>query len=95
MNISTTNFIELYETVLTRKGQITVPIGIRKRWRLKRGDKVGFRVIGPNVMLEPKGSVIAFTAGMFHTTKSTKTAERLRREAETAIAKETTERVKP
>lgn len=94
MNTSTTNFEEFYETVMTRKGQITVPVGIRKRWRLKRGAKIGFKVTGRNVLIEPRGSVISYTAGMFHKTIATKTAERLRIDSETAIARETIERTK-
>lgn len=94
MNISTTNIGEWYETVLTRKGQITLPADIRKRWRLKRGNKVGFRVIGKNVLIEPRGSVVTSTAGMFRRLKPPKTTEQLRKDTETAIAQETIERAK-
>ncbi|HBN83285.1 MAG TPA: AbrB/MazE/SpoVT family DNA-binding domain-containing protein [Clostridiales bacterium] len=37
---------------ITSKGQITIPIQIRKRLNLKEGDKVVFMTEGDNVIIE-------------------------------------------
>ena len=50
-------------TVITRKGQVTIPAEIRKSMGLKLGDKVAFRVDRERVELVPAGSVVARTMG--------------------------------
>ena len=46
MNISTT-----YETIVTRKGQITLPAEVRRQLGLKRADRVQVSVRGDTVQL--------------------------------------------
>ncbi len=52
-------------TVMTRKGQITVPVEIRRALGLKEGDKVAVSLEDGHARLVPYGSVAARTAGIF------------------------------
>lgn len=55
-------------TVITRKGQITVPAEVRKALGLKQGDKVAIVLSDetpPEVTLRPYQSVVERTAGIF------------------------------
>src|SRR5690348_1672903 len=54
----------LYSSTLTRKGQITVPVEIRRRLGLERGDKVVFVEEGDVVLLKPAQSIAERTAGI-------------------------------
>jgi antitoxin PrlF len=49
---------------LTYKGQVTIPVEIRRRLGLKRGDKVAFVQQGDTVTLKAALSVTERTAGM-------------------------------
>ncbi len=80
-------------TVITRKGQVTVPAEIRRELGLKRGDKVAFIIVNGEVRLAPSGSVVERTAGAFKARGPALTAERLRESAERAMAEEAVERV--
>src|SRR3954452_10577852 len=54
-------------TQVTRKGQVTVPVAIRKALGLKEGDKVAFTLAGagkPQVMLQPVSSATERTFGI-------------------------------
>ena len=51
-------------SVVTRKGQVTVPAEIRQALGLKQGDKVAFLLEGRTVRLTPAESVVARTAGL-------------------------------
>jgi len=44
-----------FETTVSSKGQVTVPIGIRKRLGVKGGDRVRFVVKEGDVVLRPAG----------------------------------------
>lgn len=79
-------------TVVTRKGQVTVPADIRRELGLKQGDKVAFVVDQGEVKLVRKGSVVERTAGIFKGRGPVLTAEELREAAEKAIAEEAVER---
>ena len=79
-------------TVVTRKGQVTVPADIRRELGLKKGDKVAFIVDQGSVKLVRKGSVVKRTAGVFKGRGPVLTAEELREAAEKAIAEEAVER---
>ena len=79
-------------TVVTRKGQITIPVEIRRALGIKQGDKVSLVLEGNEVRLSRTGSVVAATAGIFRTGKRALPASKLRRLAEEAIAEEVTER---
>jgi AbrB family looped-hinge helix DNA binding protein len=51
-------------TVVTRKGQVTIPVEIRKALGIKEGDKVAFVLEDDQVKLTRKGSVVEQTAGL-------------------------------
>ena len=79
-------------TIVTRKGQVTIPADIRRALGIKEGDKVAFVIEGDQVKLTRKGSVVEQTAGAL---KSDIPALSLREErdaAEQAIAEEALER---
>ena len=53
-------------TVVTRKGQVTVPAEVRKALHLKQGDKVAFELpesAGGTVAMRRVGSVVEQTFG--------------------------------
>jgi antitoxin PrlF len=79
-------------TIVTRKGQVTIPADIRRALGIKEGDKVAFVLEDDQVKLTRKGSVVEQTAGAL---KSDIPALSLREErdtAEQAIAEEALER---
>jgi len=43
----------MYSTSITQKGQVTIPVLIRKKLGLKTGQKVVFRDRGKDVIIEP------------------------------------------
>jgi AbrB family looped-hinge helix DNA binding protein len=48
-------------SVVTRKGQVTLPAEIRRRWGLKQGDIVTFTVTDDQVQVSPaKASITDF-----------------------------------
>ncbi|HLQ31337.1 MAG TPA: AbrB/MazE/SpoVT family DNA-binding domain-containing protein [Chloroflexota bacterium] len=75
-------------TVVTRKGQITVPAEIRKTLGLHVGDKVALSLEDNEVRLKRADSVVARTAGIFRTAQPPLSAEQLREAAEIAIAED-------
>jgi AbrB family looped-hinge helix DNA binding protein len=79
-------------SVVTRKGQITIPAEFRKALGLKEGDKVALSLEEGKVRLSPSESVVMRTAGVFKTDEPAKTAEELRVLAEEAIAADVIER---
>jgi AbrB family looped-hinge helix DNA binding protein len=79
-------------SVVTRKGQITIPAEFRKALGLKEGDKVALSLEEGKVRLSPSESVVTRTAGVFKTDEPAKTAEELRVLAEEAIAADVMER---
>ena len=52
-----------YASHLTRKGQVTIPIAIRRQLGLERGDTVAFVQQGETVTLKPAQSIAERTAG--------------------------------
>lgn len=82
-------------TVVTRKGQVTIPAEIRKSMGLRQGDKVAFRVDEDRVELVPAVSVVDRTMGALKSNEKPLTAKQLRRAGEEAIAGEAFERSKP
>lgn len=71
--------------VLTRKGQITIPLLIRQQFDLEEGDRVDFVVEKQEIKLIPQKSAVLSTAGIFKTKKPAFSAEKLRRLAEEAM----------
>jgi AbrB family looped-hinge helix DNA binding protein len=79
-------------TVVTRKGQVTVPAPIRREIGLKEGDKVAFVLEKGELRLLAGVSVVQRTAGSLKGRGPALTAEELREAAEQAIADESVER---
>lgn len=80
-------------TVITRKGQITLPAEYRRILNLKEGDKVAVSLKGGEMAIAPYGSVTARTAGLLRGDGPVLSAEELRRAAEQAIADAAIERL--
>jgi antitoxin PrlF len=80
-------------TVVTRKGQITVPAEIRRALGLHVGDKVAVVLDNGQVRLRRAGSVVARTAGILKGTEAPPTAEELREVAEESIAEDVVQRL--
>jgi len=83
---------ELLSTVTT-KGQVTIPLEVRKLLGIQPRDKVVFVVDGDQVRLLRGGSVVARTAGACKSNEPPLTAEELREAAERAIAEDVMERM--
>ena len=79
-------------SVVTRKGQVTVPVEVRRQLDLKEGDRVAFVVEEGEVRLVRTGSVVERTAGVFKGRGGALSAEQLREAAEQAMAEEAIER---
>jgi len=80
-------------TVVTRKGQITLPVEYRRALKLKEGDKVAVSLKDGQMAVVPYGSVTARTAGLLREDEPVLSAEELRRAAEQAIADAAVERM--
>ncbi len=80
-------------SVITRKGQITVPAEIRRALDLHEGDKVALTMENDRVSLRRVGSVVARTAGILKGEEPPLRPNELRAVAEQAIADETVERL--
>ena len=85
----------MHETVttVTRKGQITLPVAIRKALGLTRGDKVVVSLEDDEVRLKRTESVTTQTAGSLHSEQPALPAEEERKAAEEAIAHDTVQRM--
>jgi AbrB family looped-hinge helix DNA binding protein len=80
-------------SVVTRKGQITIPAEIRRALRIKEGDKVAFTMEAGEVKLSRTGSVVAATAGALKSDMPPLTPEEERKAAEQAIAEDVVTRM--
>ncbi len=80
-------------STVTSKGQVTIPVEIRRLLRLVPSDKVTFVVEGDQIRLTRGESVVARTAGMITVDGPPASAERLRELAEQAIADDVVERM--
>jgi AbrB family looped-hinge helix DNA binding protein len=80
-------------SVITRKGQVTLPAEIRRSLGLNQGDKVAFRLEDDRVVLVRSASVTQATKGVFKRyVDKPRSAEELRDAAEQAIADDVEER---
>jgi antitoxin PrlF len=79
-------------TVVTRKGQVTIPADIRRALGIKEGDKVAFVVEDNQVKLARKGSVVEQTAGALQSDIPALPPNAEREATEQAIAEEALER---
>ena len=80
-------------TVVTRKGQITVPAEIRRSLGLKVGDKVALALTDPErgqVTLRPVRSVAELTFGAVAPRQRPENFKRLRRQFEEGVAEAVT-----
>ena len=82
-------------TIMTRKGQVTIPAEIRQALGLVEGDRLEVLLEADAVCLRRAESVIARTAGIFAHPGPVRPAEELREAAETAIALEAEARSRP
>jgi AbrB family looped-hinge helix DNA binding protein len=73
-------------TVVTRKGQITVPVEVRRALGLKVGDKVAVVLGDQEARLRRSGSVVQRTAGALKSDRVPRSAEELREAFETGVA---------
>jgi AbrB family looped-hinge helix DNA binding protein len=75
-------------TVVTRKGQVTIPADIRRALGIKEGDKVAFVLEDKQVKLTKMGSVVEQTAGALKSDIPAPSSQAEREAAEQAIAEE-------
>ena len=78
-------------TVVTRKGQITMPVEIRRALDLKEGDKVAWSLVDvekQEVMVRPVRSVAELTFGAIKPRKRPENYEELRGMFEQELAAE-------
>ena len=54
---------QYYTSQLTRKGQVTIPVELRRLFGLKRGDKLAFVQEGDTIVVRPAASVAERTSG--------------------------------
>lgn len=79
-------------TTITSKGQVTIPVEIRRLLRVVPHDKIAFVVEGDQIRLMRTADVVERTAGAIKVQKPPQNAKKLREAAERAIAKEVVER---
>jgi antitoxin PrlF len=80
-------------SVVTRKGQITIPAEIRRALNIKEGDKVTITLQENEVKVSRTGSVVETTAGALKSAMPVLSPEDERRAAEEAIAEDVMERM--
>lgn len=80
-------------TVVTRKGQVTLPVEIRRRLGLKEGDKVAFVEGEQGIQVVRPESVVARTAGSLTSEIPMVSADEERQAAEQVIADEVVRRM--
>jgi AbrB family looped-hinge helix DNA binding protein len=54
-----------YRSAVTRKGQVTIPKEIRDEFGLSEGDKVEWSREDGKIILQPAGSIVERTFGVF------------------------------
>jgi antitoxin PrlF len=79
-------------TVVTRKGQVTIPAEIRRALGIKEGDKVAFVFEDDQVKLTLPGSVVEQTAGALKSDMPALTSQEEHEAAAQAIAEEAIKR---
>jgi AbrB family looped-hinge helix DNA binding protein len=92
MQVEGNTMKEVHSTVTT-KGQVTIPVEIRRLLQVQPRDRIAFVVEDDKVRLVRSQSVVARTAGALKSAKPPLTAEELREVAEKAIAQEATSRM--
>ena len=92
MQVQGTTMKEVHSTVTT-KGQVTIPVAIRRLLQVQPHDRVSFVVEDDKVQVIRSQSVVARTAGVLKQEKPPLTAKELREVAEEAIAQEASSRM--
>jgi antitoxin PrlF len=80
-------------TVVTRKGQVTIPAEIRQVLGIKEGDKVAFVLEDDQVRLARRGSLVQQTAGALKSDVPALSPQEEREAAERAMAAATLARL--
>jgi AbrB family looped-hinge helix DNA binding protein len=75
-------------TVVTRKGQVTIPAEIRRALALKEGDTVVWSLEVDQVRLQRSRGVVARTAGILKSKETPRTTKEERAATERIIADE-------
>jgi AbrB family looped-hinge helix DNA binding protein len=80
---------------ITSKGQITLPVEVRRRYRLQVGDEIAFRMddAGPRI-LPLRRRPIAELRGMFSASRSYPGKEAVRREIGRMLGEELNRKVR-
>ena len=73
-------------TTMTERGQVTVPAQVRKMLRLKRGDKIAFRIDGDRVEIAPASFTLESVFGSVEPTGQEHDLEKMIRDARDAKA---------
>ncbi len=82
-----------HRSVVTRKGQITIPAEIRRALNIKEGDKVAITLQENEVKVSRTGSVVETTAGALKSAMPALSIEDERRATEEAIAEDVMKRM--
>lgn len=77
-------------TIMTRKGQITVPAAIRRLWGLQEGDRLAVTLAegAHELVIRPVRSVVDATFGVVTTGPQPADLDQLRAEFEAGVGKE-------
>lgn len=78
---------------VTSKGQVTIPVEVRRLLGVKPRDKVSFLVDGDKVRITRRESVVARTAGIGKSKKPPASIRQMRESAERGIAEESVRRM--
>lgn len=80
-------------SVVTRNGEVTIPVEIRRALGIKKGDRVAFVMEKDEVRLVRRGSVVERNFGIVKSSQPPLTAKEEREVAEEAIAEEAVRRM--
>lgn len=64
-------------TTITVKGQVTIPLDIRKKLGVKAGDSVSFEDVGDVVIVKPVGDFFSLRGSLSGKIPNRKTIDRL------------------
>lgn len=82
-------------SVITRRGQVTIPVAIRRALSLNEGDKITFEVEDDRIrIVARRGSVVERTAGTLKSKAPTLTPTEERAAVEQTIAEDAIKRMR-
>ncbi len=79
----------MYTATISAKGQITLPVGIRKRLGVKANDKVALIFRGDEIILKPLKGTIKDLRGVLKTQTKPEVFEKIRKQVKESIAQKT------